>query len=240
MAKSRFTGRWRRPGGGQHSPSTTPRLTDLVTFDTTEWTLHGAESENPVEWILPTGGIAALHGFSLVPDLQAGSLESLRRQMRASLLDSGGGLLEHDVVSCARTRAVRSVVRLREPASDEHPHPPNQYVASFLLPFADFSFVIKAMCAEGGMTGYREAIIGGRAMASGAVTWSGDRPEGWVIPSPAGTTPLDANLSEDPALDAELPDHPLSIVRAAIGGVQSTLRLDESVLSAPPFPLPAT
>ena len=242
MAKSRFNGgRWRRrPESPQPEPAARPGLTDLVTFDTTDWALHGAETDNPVEWLLPAGGIVALHGFSLVPDLQAESLDSLRRQMRSGLLEVGGGLLEHEVISCAGTGAVRSVIRLREPATDERPHPPNEYVASLLLPFAWRSFVIKAMCAEGGMTGYRGSIIGGRAMKSGAVTWEGAEPEGWVIPSPEGTTPLDANLSEDPSHDAEFPDHPLSIVRDAMRRVQSTVTLDQSVLSESAFPLPAS
>ena len=55
-------------------------LTDFVAFDTTDWMLQDAETDNPVCWLLPASGVVELHGFWIPPDLQADSLDALRRQ----------------------------------------------------------------------------------------------------------------------------------------------------------------
>jgi hypothetical protein len=204
-------------------------LTDFVKFDTSGWRLDGSVGDNPVVWLFPGGGGIGLYHSSGVPsDIPPNAtMDQLLAHARSALNKIGGGLVEYEVAKFAGVPSIRSVVRVPTTAGLHG----FTYLASLTIPFQQRSFLIKAQCSESGMTGIREAVVLDRAFRDGTIKPDG-KFLGWV------PGPHSANLSEDPSLDSEFSEHPLSRARAALRQVTGSLVLSSQLGPEPPFPLP--
>jgi hypothetical protein len=205
-------------------------LTDFVKFDTRGWRRHGSAGDNPVYWLFPGGGGIGLYHFSVAPDIPPNAtMNQLLAHALSELNEIGGDLVEYEVAKFAGVPSIRSGVRTHTNGPGVHGF---TYLASLTIPFQKRSFVIKAQCSESGITGIREAVVFDRLIRDGTFK-PGDRDLlGWV------PGPHSANLSEDPSLDSEFPEHPLSRARAALRQVTGSLALSSQLGAEPRFPLP--
>lgn len=186
------------------------------------------------EWSTAIGDTIGVHFVDGVPDIAAdlGDIAALRQFYREKAVADGMGLVELDTLRVAGIAAIRVVMKVpQQPAG-------MSYVASLVLPFRDFCFVVDVHCVERGTTGMRESVVLNHALASGEVTPSehGDM-LGWAR-DPYGHAERHAvlwNLSDARAHDARFPDHALSRARTLLDRVEATLRVDDSVRAAPAF-----
>jgi hypothetical protein len=210
-----------------------------VSFDTTGFTLEEDGDVRRV-WHTASGDGVGAFLFNLAPDIEArlDSIDDVRRSYRASAMAAGLGVIEIDTPQVEGCIAVRTIFK-----APQQPHGMT-YLGAITLPFRDFSFVVKAQCAEHGTTGMREAIIFDAMLASGQI-----KPEDFARAEKTGTVPgwmqdpydstikwsVLRNLSEDEQYDAQFPNHPLSRIRSLLHSVQSSLRLAPEVMNAPPY-----
>ena len=217
---------------------------DLLTFET-PYPLEGEHNGARV-WAAPSGQVS-LHFFAKPPDIGCPlEDEALHAFFLGNLTQGGMGLVE---ASTATVAGVLGVRMLAKAVMDPETNRGRIYVGSFILPFRDFSFVTKAQFAEQGATGVREALVLNRLMAAGELELEAPEPStpgptfigpaqmpGWLTGE--GAPHLARNRAEDPAYDADFPDHPLSLVRRQLAQIQASAALPEQVLRAPPFVFP--
>lgn len=186
------------------------------------------------EWATATGDTIGVHFVDGPPDIAAdpGDIAALRNFYRERAIADGFGLIEADTLRLAGCTAIRLVLKV--------PQQPGglSYLASLILPFREFCFVVKVLCVERGTTGMRESMILNNAIANGEVTPSehGDM-LGWAR-DPYGDAARPAvlwNLSDARTHDARFPDHALSRARSLLDRIEATLRIDDSVRGAPAF-----
>jgi len=149
-----------------------------VTFDASAFYFQG-EGDGARIWYAPTGDGLEVFYFSLKPDIDADvrSIEKVRQALRSRVTAAGAAIIEVETTTTDGCLALRQIIKV-----PQQPHG-MIYVGSLLLPFRDFSFVIKVPCQEHGTTGIRDAIILAEARNDGRVTFEPDREEflqGWM------------------------------------------------------------
>lgn len=186
------------------------------------------------EWVTASGDTIGVHFVDGPPDIAAdlSDLAAVRRFYRERAAADGFGLIEADTLKVAGCMAIRVVFKLsQQPAG-------MSYLASLILPFRDYGFVVKVHCVERSTTGLRESTVLDHALASGEVTLSehGDM-LGWARDpyGDPGRQTLLWNLSDARVYDARFPDHALSRARGLLDRLAATLRIDDSVRAAPAF-----
>ncbi|WP_394824999.1 hypothetical protein [Pendulispora albinea] len=170
-------------------------------------------------WLTPDRDGFGLYFFALPPDIPPSKkVDDLRSHYDAQLRPSGGAIVEASLLRVDGCLAVKTIAKIPQHASGF------TYVASVMIPFRDFSFVLKVQCEEGGTTGVREAVLLDQQMAAGAkLEVSGGRMR------VAGFDP------DDERFDVAFPMHPLSRARRAIHHVTTTARVDAAVKGLPSF-----
>lgn len=194
---------------------------ESISFDTTGLTFHRDEPGRRI-WSDDAGDTITLNFFDVPPNLPSGmkTIEHLRGAYATVLADSAARIVEISLVSAASCAGVRLVVSVPQQPSGR------VYLGSVTIPFRDFSFVIKAQCAEQGMTGVKEAILFDRMLGAGVIRMSDEgKIEGPWAP-------------DSPQYDEEFPWHPLSRLRRFLHRVQETCVAAPEVLRCPRFPLP--
>ncbi|SPT60450.1 hypothetical protein [Actinomadura madurae] len=200
-------------------------------FDQTGW-----EPLQPGAFRNADGDTLALYGFDLPPDLPAPleQLDLLRARIVAKTAESGGGVVELDVITLDGLPAVRQIVKLPLPDRPAGV----AYLASFTVPRADRSLVLKLQCLEQGVTGMRDSVAfnhfmteygQGRDMQE-MMRWWAQHP---YTPEVQGGLPR--NLSDDPGWDPHFPQHPLSRARRILATLPATIELHPDFKAAPPF-----
>ncbi|GLZ32706.1 hypothetical protein Lesp02_48940 [Lentzea sp. NBRC 105346] len=191
-----------------------------ITFDSTGFQQHEQHS-----WYHPaTGDQVSLTYFDLVPDLPA-PLEDLTRLRHDLAVITGevGCLIEAHVVPFGGLQALYQVVKLPIPSQ-----PSGQaFIASFTLPKATCSAVLKCQATEQGTTGVREAML---------MAQLGH--DGWFIPhpyAPESQGRLPFHRGDDPQFDAQFTGHPLSRVRAWARHAAATAQVDPRFAALPAF-----
>jgi hypothetical protein len=192
----------------------TPSL-DSVRFDTNGYESGGEPHPGQVRvWFTPDGDGVGLYFFPVAPDLppNANSVDDLRAFYTARLTSLGGELVELAVLSLDGCSAVQVVFKTCQQPSGM------TYVGSFTLPFRDFSFVAKVQCEERGHTGFREAVLLDRRLATGEMSanWNPD----------------------DESFDGEFPEHPVSRVRRVLQRFAGSVAIDTAIQTLPGFKLP--
>jgi hypothetical protein len=201
-----------------------------VKFDATGWEARGLHG-NVLVWHNEHGDGLGLYQFDVVPDLPA-PLEEESKLLESWPLDAMSGVISREVITLDGLLSVRAITKHRQTPSGL------TYIGSWIIPRANFSYVIKIQCQEHGTTGLREAVVGNRALQDGAITLNdnGDM-IGWLLnPHVATSEPWwHTNLSEGAMFDAEFPDHPLSRLRRSMRTLEPSVRIERFVKSAPPF-----
>ena len=113
------------------------------------------------------------------------------------------------------------------------------YAGSLILPFRDFSLMVKVQCHEWGTTGIREAVILDEAWADGRVGSDTDPLYGWAR-DPYDPTLKNGyyTLSEAPEYDSRFPTHPLTQLRSVLAHLQQTMHVTSEVRQSPAYVYP--
>ncbi len=191
--------------------------------------LTGFTEREPGVWTDTTGLVVSVHFFPLVPDLPAPLHETdrLRAGLAQGVASAGGGLIEAVPGAVDGVPAIRQLVKV--PLSSR---PGQAFLATWTVPKAGCSTVLKIQAAEGATTGMREAMI--MAQVGPADYF---RPHPYAGGGQLGGLPY--HVGDHEQWDAQFPDHPLTLVRAALHRITPTVTLDERFKALPPFAGPA-
>ena len=192
----------------------------VVTFDTS-----GLQRVDEKTWLQPTSGdriTVVLQNSRLNEAAWLEDVPAMRRNLAAEYA-SAGCLIEAEPVVLDGVRGVCQVVKVPLPDA-----PSGQvFMANIFMAKSDSFVMFGFAAAESGTTGVREAMIGARIGM-----------EGWVLPHPYDPelkSALPFHRGDDPAWDAQFPDHPLSRVRAWVRWGLSAARVDPSFAQKPDF-----
>jgi len=189
---------------------------ESISFDATGYSLQ--ESSDAVRlWYTPEGDEFSVHFFAERPDLPP-RLEDLRSHHEAQLRASSGAVVEVSPIHVDECPAIKTVVKLPQQQSGF------TYVASITIPFHDFSFVLKVICGESGVTGLREGVLLAKHMAGGGMPEVAD-----------GRVQVPGFDPDNKRFDADFSVHPLSRARRTMGHVSATARVDAALKKAPAF-----
>ncbi|MEV5731434.1 hypothetical protein AB0N50_37760 [Streptomyces pharetrae] len=194
-------------------------MTPITSLD-----LTGFTEREPGVWTDPQGLVLSVHFFPLVPDLPArlDEPERLRAGLAEGAARAGGGLIEAECGVVDGVPAVRQLVKV------PRPHGRGQvFLGSWTVPKAGCSTVFKVQAAEGATTGLREAMVMARV---GPADYFRPHP---YAPGLSGGLPY--HVGDHEQWDAGFPDHPLTLVRAALRRITPTVKLDERFRVLPPF-----
>ncbi|MEV5341456.1 hypothetical protein AB0K93_23705 [Streptomyces sp. NPDC052676] len=186
--------------------------------------LTGFTAREPGVWTDPQGLVLSVHFFPLVPDLPArlDEPERLRAGLAEGAARAGGGLIEAEPGTVDGVPAVRQIVKVPRPQGRGQ-----VFLGSWTVPKAGCSTVLKVQAAEGSTTGMREAMVMARV---GPADYFRPHPY-----APGLNGGLPSHVGDDEQWDAAFPDHPLTLVRAALRRITPTVTLDERFRVLPPF-----
>ncbi|GAA0239384.1 hypothetical protein GCM10009527_039990 [Actinomadura nitritigenes] len=194
----------------------------VVTFNTT-----GLQRVDETTWVHPGTGDWITQKVTNSPLGEPAWLEdvsAMRRNLAAGYARMGC-LIEAEPVVLGGVRGVCQVVKAPIPNA-----PSGQvFMANIFLAKADRYVMFGCSAAEKGVTGMREATI----MATLGVGL-----DGWLLPHPYApevTGALPFHRGDDPAWDAQFPDHPLSRVRAWVRWATATATVDPGFAALPEF-----
>lgn len=189
----------------------------------------GLQQHDERTWYDPTtGDQVGLNYFALVPDLPA-ALEDvpvLRREL-AVLAAEVGCLVEAHVMRMDSLPVLYQLIKLPVPGEQFG----QAFVASFTVPRAACSIVLRMQCVESLPTGLREATL----MPEVGF-------ENWVLPHPYApglTSRLPFHAGDDTKFDQRYPHHALTRARAWAMYTLRTARIDPRFAALPPFRPPA-
>ncbi|MGW0769362.1 hypothetical protein [Streptomyces sp. NPDC002676] len=191
--------------------------------------LTGFTAREPGVWTDAAGLVLSVHFFPLVPDLPAPlhEVDRLQAGLAAGVGGAGGGLIEAVTGTVDGVPAVRQLVKVPRPGG-----PGQVFLGSWTMPRDRCSTVVKVQAAEGATTGMREAMVLAQV-----------GPEAYFRPHPYGSGGqfggLPYHVGDDGQWDAHFPDHPLTLVRAALNRITPTVTLDDRFKQLPAFPGPA-
>lgn len=210
---------------------------DSLTVDTTGWTHHETTAEHKVWLNYQFRESLSVHYFPIPPDLAADLSQPgrLRKAHEMALAPRGGEVVELDVMMVAGVQTLRQILKL--PLTEEGRG--RVYIATFTLPFAEFSFVVKLQCPEVGVTGIREAAMFEILRREGKIDLSQiPHPEdGQPVRLPPELMRLISTATDDPAYDDKFPKHPVSRARVHMAQIEASLEVADEVRDSPPFVL---
>jgi hypothetical protein len=187
--------------------------------------LTGFTEREPGLWTDAAGLVLSVHFFPLVPDLAAPlhEPERLRFKCAQGVAGSGGGLIEAAVGAVDGVPALRQLIKM--PLQSRQGQ---AFIGSWTLPKDRCSVVVKVQAAEGATTGLRESIV-----------MSQVGPAEYFQPHPyAGGGQLGGlpyHVADLEHWDPQFPDHPLTLVRAALHRITPTVTLHDQFKALPPF-----
>ncbi|WP_236569845.1 hypothetical protein [Streptomyces mexicanus] len=200
-------------------------MTTLARTPVTGLDLTGFTEQEPGVWADPAGLLLSVHFFPLVPDLPAPlhEVERLRHATTRGVAASGGGLVEAAVESLDGVPALRQLIKM--PLRSRQGQ---AFLGSWTLPKDRCSTVVKVQAAEGAPTGLREALV---MQEVGPAAYF--RPRPYAGGDRLGGLPY--HVADLEQWDPRFPDHPLTLVRAALHRLGPTVTLHEQFKSLPPF-----
>ncbi|MCI2421353.1 hypothetical protein MOQ72_28320 [Saccharopolyspora sp. K220] len=195
----------------------------VVTFDST-----GFQRVDETTWLHPANGDRISVKLKNTPLAESAWLEDIPTMRRNLAFEYArfGCLIEAEPVVLGGVRGVCQVMKAQIPNA-----PSGQvFMASIFLAKAGCHAMVSCSAEETGITGAREVTV---MVKLGLV--HGD---GWVLPHPyapelQGALPF--HRGDDPAWDAQFPDHPLSRVRARVGSMLATATVDPAFAALPDF-----
>lgn len=190
----------------------------VISFNTS-----GLQQQDAMTWTDPRSGDVAAVKVEQGKPFPGEWLQdpgALRRGF-AGMYAESGCLIEVDLVNLGGVTAVRQLAKL------PIPNQPNGqlFMSSFTLAKAPNYAQLMYIAREQGMTGAREAAL----MAHVGF-------DDWVMPhpfDPSLQTRLPFHRGDDPAYDAQFPDHPLSRARAWTWNVGRYATVDPAFAALP-------
>jgi hypothetical protein len=198
-----------------------------IRFEVTGFSYQG-ELEGSRVWHSSEGDGIGLFLFPVRPNLpeNAVSLGEFRDRVWEAVGNPQTKLVQISLPVINGCHTVEQIVKIRQ-----EPHG-FTYVGSIIIPFEEFSFVVKVQCLEYEMTGLREAVLMARALSDGTVSLTPTENESAIITG-------DWN-PDDERHDSTFPDHPLSRARRVLSEIKASLQIDSAIKGHPRFPLPVT
>ncbi|XZF13196.1 hypothetical protein ACTHGU_15520 [Chitinophagaceae bacterium MMS25-I14] len=191
------------------------------------------EDSSVIQWVNPERDTAVSVNFiELTPNIPTiKNITALRDFYRKIVNESGGGIIEIEILQVGGILVIKSIIKLPQKPSGM------TYIASLTMPFRDCSFVLKVQCAEVGITGIRDAVIVDRSIAEGTLDMTGNGIAGWFEDpyDKACTEGFLMNKSEQEIYDKEFPDHPLTRARKIIRQIESSFKLKPEIKKLTPF-----
>ena len=187
-------------------------------------------------WHTPAGDGLGLYYFPLPPDIYVNtkSIDGVREFYRKTVRAGGSAIVEVESLTLDDCTTIRTIIKVPQQPSGM------TYLGSLTLPFRDFSYVLKIQCPETGITGTRDSTVLNALLKAGKVSIDNSgQLEAWMEdPYDASVTgSLAKNKSEAEEYDLQFPSHPLTRLRAALGHVQQTLRVNEELKNEARFEL---
>jgi hypothetical protein len=155
--------------------------------------------------------------------------------------DVGLGVIEIDTLEINECLVIRTIFKAPQEPSGM------SYWGSIMLPFRDFSYVVKVHCREDSITtGLRETVVFEEMLKSGQIkvragksgkAITQDTIEGWAEDpyDDAIKIPLMRNLAEAEAYDTQFPNHPLTRLRRILRRIVETMSIDDRLKHEPKF-----
>lgn len=171
-------------------------------------------------WTSPDGDPIGLFLLNAPPDLPRAqaSVEAFSRQYRSRV---DADFVELDIDEVDGVRVVRTIAKVPQSLFGM------TYVGTITFPFRNFSYVLKIVCEEVGITGVREAIILNKALA---------RDDNSASESAAASGDLDPDSE---AYDSDFPDHPLSRCRRSMGLIETSACVSDQIRQMDTLALPS-
>ena len=203
-------------------------MTSIAHTPITGLDLTGFTEHEPGVWTDEAGLVLSVHFFPLVPDLPAAlhDPERLRFECAQGTARSGGGLIEAVAGTVDGVPALRQLLKM--PLGSR---PGQAFIGSWTLPKDRCSTVVKVQAGEGAMTGMREAMVMHQV---GSADYF--RPHPYAGGGQFGGLPY--HVADLEQWDPQFPDHPLTLVRAALHRITPTITLHDQFKTLPPFPGP--
>lgn len=211
-----------------------------IHLDDAGWELHG-RALHTIVWDNSFDDRMTVQFSMHPPDLPVAptgdeqDLEDLRAHFRGAVESSGGGVLSIDVVECGGRRAVQTLFKF-----PRKPSPGTVYLASLIIPFREFGYIVRIQCPDFETHSERHRTIFAREMARPDVKIdpATASPSGWLEDPYAPTGPVHEftrSTADKLSFDEEFPDDALTRARRTLARQREALWFDEEVLSAPAF-----
>ncbi len=203
-------------------------MTSIAQTPITGLDLTGFTEREPGLWTDAAGLVLSVHFFPLVPDLPAPlhDLDRLRFGSAQGAASHGGGLIEAGVGTVDGVPALHQLIK-----TPLQSRTGQAFIASWTLPKDRCSTVVKVQAAEGATTGLREATV--MAQVEPAHYF---QPHPYAGGGQFGGLPY--HVADLEQWDPRFPDHPLTLVRAALRRITPTVTLHDQFKALPPFPGP--
>jgi len=191
---------------------------DSLHFDVAGWNLVN-QAPNARVWRNASNDKLTLN-LSMVkpsPLTRPESLEMMRGMYGDSAQQRGGRLIQCDLLDLDGVLSHKVLFAFPQP----EPGQGFLYVGSLSLHFPSFEYVIEASCDEQGITGMREMGVLMKLRQEGKY-----RVEKGEAGPPKG-------FADGEEYDPGFPDHPLSRCRRHLNEIQTSLKIDADVRTAP-------
>ncbi len=197
---------------------------DLIQFVDSNWVNTQNQADVKI-WENDIGDLVSLNFFPLKPDLPASlkkrNLSKIRKSFRHLLYSMEKGMVSVDIITVTQFPCLEVIIK--------QPQQPTgmTYIGSITIPFQDFSFVIKYVCQEYGMTGLRDTIV--NISHGEEKRWFRDPYD------PRYDQIAMYNLSDRIEYDSKNPTHPLSRVRRYLSNVENVIQISPELTNYPLF-----
>lgn len=209
-------------------------------FALAEWRRDRQAAAPPWRWRDPAGDalvVAVLPGGAEAAAVGA-SLEDLRAAWREQAALSGAAIVEVERATVASRLAQRVITKARQGHG-------SAYTGRFELAIGAERYEVRVEAAEHGVTGQREALVSAAMAQSDELAFAAPASPGEPTPIVGWfQDPYDAafdraalnSVTDDERLDAIVPDHPLSKVRAVLHAIATTATIDPAMAGEPASP----
>ncbi|HLP63130.1 hypothetical protein [Flavobacterium sp.] len=187
-----------------------------ISFPNFDWDkIENTEAEK--KWINPEQStLLSLSFFNIKPNLPTvKNLEFLKSFFRESISAVNGGLVNVEIINLNTIPTVKTIFKVPQEETGMI------YLGSLIIPFEDYSFVIKIQSNEVGTTGLRDTVVLNELLEKEEITFGEEGIENWF------SDPYDVNFkkgtlmnkSDDEKYDNEFINHPLTIVRSLLNKI---------------------
>ncbi|MEP0265887.1 hypothetical protein [Dokdonia sp.] len=173
------------------------------------------------QWTNVEQGISlSVNFFDKKPDLPTiKNAQVMRDFYRERISANNGGLIQIDIIDLKGHPTLKSIFKFpQQPVG-------MAYLSSLIIPFENYSYVIKVQATEVGISGMRDNTIAMILLNQGKITTGDQGYEGWTSDpyNPGIKEGVLMNISEEEQYDTDFPNHPLSLLRSSLRQIESEI-----------------